>query len=49
MTNLSKFYEVLNKTEMSSEDRSKIIDAACELANAEMRKGNEIALKVFRK
>jgi len=49
MSNLAEFYKVLNTIELSFEDHRKITDAACDLANAEMRKGNEIALSVFKK
>ena len=49
MSNLSKFYEVLDTVDLSLEDYKTISGAACELANSEMRRGNEIALKVFRK
>jgi hypothetical protein len=49
MSNLLEFYKVLNTVELSSEDHKKISSAACDLANAEMRKGNEIALSVYKK
>ena len=49
MSNLAEFYMVLNTIELSYEDRKKISDAACDLANAEIRKGDEIALSLFRK
>jgi hypothetical protein len=47
MSNLSKFYEVLNTVELSSADSKKLSDAAFELANAEMKKGNKIATDIF--
>jgi len=47
MSNLSKFYEVLNTIDLNNEDHKKLSTAAYELANAEMRKGNKIATDIF--
>ena len=49
MSNLAEFYKVLNTIDLSVKDHKTLCDAACELANAEMRKGNEIATRIFNK
>ena len=49
MSNLAEFYKVLNTVKLSVEDHHALCDAALELANAEMRKGNEIATRIFNK
>ena len=49
MSNLTDFYKVLNTVELSVEDHKTLCDAALELANAEMRKGNEMAVRIFNK
>ena len=47
MSNLSKFYEVLNTINLNNEEYRKLSNAALELANSEMRKGNKLAMDIF--